>query len=81
MSGKLPHHADGTVDPDANFEIQAGRALRNVLAIIGAAGGGSDTVVRMVAYIAELEDWSAFDRLYAELRGALRPARVVVPVA
>ncbi|MDP9416177.1 MAG: RidA family protein, partial [Pseudomonadota bacterium] len=45
-----------------------------------AGGGSADTVLRVTAYIVGIENWSAFNRIFAELFGDARPARAVVPV-
>ena len=34
----------------------------------------------MTAYIAGVENWPAFNRIYAEVFGEAKPARTVVPV-
>ena len=54
--------------------------LGNVLAILKAAGSGPDRVLKVTAFIVGVENWPAFNRVYAELFGDARPARSVVPV-
>lgn len=70
-------------DPQAKlegFEAQARQVIRNVLAILEAAGSGADRIVRSTVYIADVAHWPAFNAIYAEMLGAHRPARTVVPV-
>ncbi len=80
ISGQLPKGPDGAPRSNASFEDQARLALANLLAIASAGGGSADTVLRVTAYIVGIENWSAFNRIFAELFGDARPARAVVPV-
>ncbi len=80
ISGQLPKRPDGDPRSNASFEDQARLALANLLAIASAGGGSADTVLRVTAYIVGIENWSAFNRVFAELFGDARPARAVVPV-
>ena len=54
--------------------------LANVGAILEAAGSGLDRVLQMTVYISDVELWGRFNGVYAEVMGAHRPARAVVPV-
>jgi enamine deaminase RidA (YjgF/YER057c/UK114 family) len=55
--------------------------IANVLAIVRAAGGTPESILRATVYITDTAHWPAFNRLYAEALGEHRPARTVVPVA
>ena len=71
-------------DPDVRlegFEAQARQVIRNVAAILEAAGSGTDRILRATVYIADVAHWPAFNAIYAEMLGAHKPARTVVPVA
>jgi hypothetical protein len=50
------------------------------IAAAAAAGSGLDQVLKVTAYIAGVEHWPAFNRIYAEVFAEARPARSVVPV-
>ena len=80
VSGQLPGRPDGSHTFDEPFEVQVRQALTNLFAILNAACCGPDQVLRVGAYIVGVENWPAFDRIYAEMFGAARPARIVVPV-
>ena len=80
VSGQLPIAADGSHNQAASFEEQARLAMQNMLAVVEAAHGSRDTVVRVTAYIVGTENWPVFNRVYAEAMGHARPARTVVPV-
>lgn len=80
VSGQLPVSLEGKVRADLSFEEQVRLALGNLLAIVEAAGSGPDRVVKVTAFIVGVDNWPAFNRVYAELFGEARPARSVVPV-
>lgn len=80
VSGQLAPRSDGTPTADQPFEVQVRQALANLFAILGEAGSGPDRVLRVTAYIVGVENWPAFNRIYAEMFGDAKPARTVVPV-
>lgn len=79
VSGQLP------VDPATgekrlgSIEEQTGQALNNVAAILEAAGGGLDRVLKVTVYIADISLWGQVNAVYARIFGAHRPARAIVP--
>ena len=80
VSGQLPVSLEGKARADLSFEEQVRLALGNLLAIVEAAGSGPDRVLKVTAFIVGVDNWPAFNRVYAELFGEARPARSVVPV-
>ncbi|WP_064106930.1 RidA family protein [Pseudomonas fluorescens] len=80
VSGQLPVRADGSHSVDQPFEVQAAIALDNLMAILGAAGRSPSDLLKVTVYVAGIEHWPAFDRIYAHYLGEHRPARAVVPV-
>jgi 2-iminobutanoate/2-iminopropanoate deaminase len=80
VSGQLPVALDGSVASDAPFVEQARLAITNVLSIVRAAGSDRDHIVKITAYIVGMANWTAFNRIYAELMDSAKPARTVVPV-
>jgi reactive intermediate/imine deaminase len=79
-SGQLGVRPNGEHLAGESFEVQARQALGNLLAVLAAAECGPEQVLRVTAYIVGVENWPAFNRIYAELMGDARPARTVVPV-
>lgn len=65
--------------PD-DIETQTRQVLGNVGAILRAAGSGLDRLVSVTVFITSRSQWPAVDRVYAEMLGAHRPARAVIPV-
>ena len=80
VSGQLPIRPDGAPLPDKGFEAQARQAIENMLAILAAAGGTPEQLVRVTAYIVGVENWPRFNAIYAAMLPDARPARTVVPV-
>jgi reactive intermediate/imine deaminase len=79
VSGLLPIAPDGSRLVDAAFELQASQVLANLRTTLAAAGSGIDRLVQVRVYIDSVENWPAFNTLYAEWAGDARPARAVVP--
>lgn len=55
-------------------------ALENLGRVLAAAGSGLDRAVRLTVYLADLADFAAMNRVYAEFFPADPPARVCVAV-
>jgi len=79
VSGQLP------VDPVTgekrlgSIEEQTEQALKNVAAILEAAGSGLDRVLKVTVYIADISLWGQVNAVYAGVFGDHRPARAIVP--
>jgi 2-iminobutanoate/2-iminopropanoate deaminase len=80
VSGQLPVSLEGKARPELSFEEQVTLALGNLLAIVETAGSGKSHVLKVTAFIVGVENWPAFNAIYAKAFGAWRPARSVVPV-
>ncbi len=63
------------------LEEQAHQVMRNVEALLAAAGTDFDHVVKTTCFLAHIEDFAAFNAIYAEHFGDARPARSAVGVA
>lgn len=55
-------------------------ALRNVEAVLQAAGSDLRNVLQMTIYVSDMELWGGVNAKYAEVMGDHRPARAIVPV-
>src|SRR5262245_51831751 len=67
VSGQLPVSLEGNARPELSFEEQVRLALGNLLAIIEEGGSGRDRVLKVTAFIVGVDNWPAFNRVYAEL--------------
>jgi 2-iminobutanoate/2-iminopropanoate deaminase len=80
VAGQLPivpgqkEHKPGTVAQ------QTEQTLRNVEAILRAAGSGLDRALSMTIYVSDIEHWGEVNAVYIRVMGAHKPARAVVPV-
>ena len=81
VSGQLGIRPDGSHTAHLPFEDQVHQALENVLVALRSAGATAADVLKVTAYIVDVERWPRFNALYAEAMGSARPARTVVPVA
>jgi reactive intermediate/imine deaminase len=63
-----------------SIEEQTTRALRNVEAVLKAAGSDLSSVLKMTIYVSDIEYWSAVNATYAKIMGVHRPARAIIPV-
>ena len=59
---------------------QTDRVLKNLAAVLGAAGSGLSHVVKTTVYLADMADFSAMNEVYARHFGDHRPARSTVAV-
>jgi len=79
VSGQLP------IDPRigekhvGSIEEQTEQALRNVAAILKAAGSDISRVIKTTVYVSDISLWARVNAVYAEFFGEHRPARAVVP--
>jgi 2-iminobutanoate/2-iminopropanoate deaminase len=80
ISGQLPIMRDGTKLADAPFDQQARQVLENIEAALKDAGSALNLLVQVRAYVTSIEDWPAFNAIYAKWIRPSRPARAVVPV-
>lgn len=80
VAGQLPivpeqkEHRPGTVAQ------QTEQTLRNIEAILKAAGSGLDRVLSMTIYVSDIEHWGEVNVVYTRVMGSSKPARAVVPV-
>ena len=81
VSGQIP------IDPatgqlvDGDIAAQAEQVMRNITALLRAAGVGFDHVVRTTVYLADMNDFAGMNEVYARHIVAPPPARATVQVA
>ena len=80
VAGQLPIDPEDPAAPPGDAAQQARRALTNVARILEAAGSGLDQLLQVTIYISDVAHWGEVNQVYAEMLGAHRPARAVVPV-
>ncbi|HUA09538.1 MAG TPA: RidA family protein [Candidatus Acidoferrales bacterium] len=84
VAGQIGWNERGEFSSDDLVE-QSAQALRNVLAVVHAAGGSATDVIRLTWYITDKDAYRAaaaqLGRVYRELFGAHYPAMTLVQVA
>ena len=80
ISGQLPLEKGKSPDPTMSFEAQTRLVLANIRTVLQAAGGDLTDIAKVNVYITDGALWPEFNRIYAEIFGAHKPARAVVPV-
>lgn len=75
------------LDPGTGAMVEGGiagetaRVMTNLGVLLEAAGLGFEDAVRTTVYLADLDDYAAFNEEYAKSFGEVPPARVTVQVA
>ena len=80
VAGQLPIKPGSSERAVGSIEEQTEQTLRNVEAILQAAGSGLDRVLQMTIYVSDIELWNGVNAAYSRVMGAHKPARAVVPV-
>jgi 2-iminobutanoate/2-iminopropanoate deaminase len=60
---------------------QTARVLKNVAAVLEAAGSSLDQIVKTTVFLADMEEFSAMNEVYATFFSAAPPARATVQAA
>jgi 2-iminobutanoate/2-iminopropanoate deaminase len=79
VAGQLPIDPKTGAKLLGSVEEQAERTLRNVEAILVAAGSDLSQLLMVTIYVSDIEYWGAINAVYTRILGAHRPARAVVP--
>ncbi len=77
-SGQIPIVPETGEIPEG-IEAQAARSCENLGAILEAAGSGLDKVIKTVCFLADMDDFAAFNEVYARYFTG-KPARSCVAV-
>lgn len=78
VSGQGPVDPLTGAVPGDDIRTQVRQTLRNVSTILAAAGATMDDVVRVDAYLADFDDFAAYDEVYREFFHGDLPARTTV---
>ena len=78
-SGQIPiNPANGNIEA-VTIEEQADQVMRNLKAVLEASGSGLDKAVKTTCFLANMEDFAAFNGVYAKYF-TTNPARSCVAV-
>ena len=80
-SGQIPL-VPGTMEMVTGpIEPQAEQVLKNLAAVLAAAGTSWDRVVKTTVFLSDMADFAAFNAAYEKALGGAKPARSTVQVA
>lgn len=80
-SGQIPLDPGTMQMVDGDIRIQTERVLTNLKAVLEAAGTSLERAVRTTVYLADLNDFTAMNEVYATFFTAQPPARSTVQAA
>ena len=72
----------GVMVGNGNIEEETTQVLKNLMAVVDAAGGKSSNVIRTTIYLTDLNDFAKVNAIYAEIFSeTVSPARACVEVS
>lgn len=77
VAGQGPHVPETGKIPEG-IEAQVRQTMLNVKNVVESAGGTMDNIVKSTVHLAHLEDFEAFNRIYAEFFTPPYPVRTTV---
>ena len=81
VSGQIPVDPKTGAVVDGDITAQAEQSMRNVVALLKAAGLGFEHVARTTVFLADMDDFAAMNAVYARYIVDPAPARATVQVA
>jgi reactive intermediate/imine deaminase len=80
VAGQLPLDPATGEPTGGDAAAQAERTLRNVEAVLEAAGSSLSKLLSVTVYVTDMALWGEVNRAYGKVLGSHRPARAIVPV-
>ena len=81
ISGQVPFDPQTGALVTGDIQAQTERVMKNLEALLKAAGAGFEHVVRTTVFLADMNDFSAMNETYAKFMTDPPPARSTVQVA
>jgi 2-iminobutanoate/2-iminopropanoate deaminase len=81
ISGQIPVRAETGQVVESEIAAQTHQVMKNLSAILNAAGSRMENVVKTTVFLSNLDDFPEFNRIYGEYFEKARPARSTVQVA
>jgi 2-iminobutanoate/2-iminopropanoate deaminase len=79
-SGQIPIDPASGELVEGDIGIQTDQVLKNLAAVLEAAGGSLSNVVKTTVFLADMGDFTGMNEVYARHFGDHRPARAAVAV-
>lgn len=80
-AGQIPLVPETMEIVEGGIREQAERVMENLAAILREAGTSFDRVVKTTCYLADFDDFAAFNEVYAKYFGSAPPSRSTVQAA
>ena len=80
-SGQIPLDPATMEIVAGGIEEQAERVMKNLVAVVHAAGADASNVVKTTCFLSDMNNFVAFNQVYARYFGDAAPARSCVEVA
>ncbi|MBL8205407.1 MAG: RidA family protein [Blastocatellia bacterium] len=81
LSGQIPLVPETMQVIEGDIQAQTDRVFANIAAVLVAAGSSLDRVVKTTVFLADMNDFTAMNEIYARYFGDHRPARSTVQAA
>jgi 2-iminobutanoate/2-iminopropanoate deaminase len=81
LSGQIPLDPDTGLMVEGDIATQTHRVLKNLQAVLEAAGATFDNVVRTTVYVADMNDFATVNEVYGTYFSSPAPARATVQAA
>lgn len=81
LCGQVPFHPVTGEVVGTTMKEQAEQTLANLKAVLDAAGLSISDIAKTTIFVTNLDDFDAFNAVYAAFMGSHRPARVLVEVS
>jgi len=81
LSGQIPLDPETGTIMEGDAAVQTARVLKNLSAILEAAGSSLGQVLKTTVYLKNLEDFAMMNEVYARFFDDVPPARATVEVA
>jgi 2-iminobutanoate/2-iminopropanoate deaminase len=82
VSGQIPIDPDTSrLIDDKSIQGQTRRVIQNLIAIVTAAGGSADSIVKTTVYLRDMGEFAEMNAVYGEFFRLRPPARATVEAA
>lgn len=81
LSGQIPIDPASGALVDGDIAAQTEQVMRNICALLDAAGAGVEHLVRTTVFLADMNEFTAMNKCYAKFLVDPPPARATVQVA
>lgn len=81
LCGQVPFHPVTGEVVGTTMKEQAEQTLANLKSVLDAAGLSISDIAKTTVFVTNLDDFDAFNAVYAAFMGSHRPARVLVEVS